>query len=153
MSLLVQIAALKLVWQSSTLKVFKGVEFFDEDRDVVPMIEMECILVITRTTTIIGQCEQYFVGAIGILAKIFCLAMLRHPPVLMLSRAKLEEGTLVREMKPASELTGIGRACKHRRRSPLAELGPSGPIFRNLGPPGPSDLAPGPNGCESDRLF
>lgn len=114
MSLLVQIAALKLVWQTKPLKIFKGVEFLDEGRDVVPMIEMGCILVITRTTTIIGQCEQYFVGAIGILAKIFCLAMLRHPPVLMLSRGELEAGKLVREVKPASELTGVGRACRHR---------------------------------------
>ena len=113
-SLLVQKAALKLVWQTSPLKVFKDVKCLDDIQDVVPMIEIESILVITRTTTIVGQCEQYFMGAIGILAKIFCLDMLRHPTVLVLNSEQLDKGKMVREVKPTSEFTQIGQTCKHR---------------------------------------
>ena len=112
-SLLVQKAALKLVWSTSALKIFKDVEGLD-DNDIEPMIEIESILVITRTTTIVGQCEQYFMGAIGVLAKTFCLEMLRHDSVLVLNSKELDKGKMVRDIKQASGFTTIGQTCKHR---------------------------------------
>jgi hypothetical protein len=113
-SLLVQKAALKAVWSTSDLKVFKDVECLEEERDIVPMIEMESILAMTRTTTIIGQCEKYFVGAVGILTKILCLKMLRHDKVLVLDCDQLERGKMVRKTVPASTLTKLGETCKRR---------------------------------------
>lgn len=91
-----------LVCWEPTRKVFASPQHYDidvadmpkadkrvtvEERDVV--LEIEAVLSIVRTITVMSQCEMWFVAAHGVVSKLLCLKALRSDTVPVLNMATL----------------------------------------------------------------